>query len=59
MGTCSSGVKEMNYKSYLTKEKAPSRMSRKRARRDIFVFNKKAKKLLLKQRRFERQQLES
>jgi len=49
----------MNYKSYLTKEKAPSRMTRKRARRDTFVCNKKAKKLLRKQARSERAQLVS
>jgi hypothetical protein len=49
----------MTYKSYLNKKSASSRMTRKRARRDVFVYNKKAKKLLLKQRRLNRAQLES
>ena len=45
----------MNYKEYLGKEKTPSRMARKRARREIFVWNSKAKKLLRKKRRLEKQ----
>lgn len=49
----------MNYKSYPTKEKAPSRMTRKRARRDVFVSNKKAKKLLSSQARRARRLAES
>jgi hypothetical protein len=44
----------MNYKSYLDKKESPSRMTRKRARRDVFVFNFKAKRLLRKKLRVER-----
>jgi len=49
----------MNYKSYSNKKSTPSRMARKRARRDVFNFNRKAKKLLRKQARSERAQLVS
>jgi len=45
------------YKSYPNKQKTPSRMSRKRARRDVFVYNKTAAKKLRSLRRRERQAL--
>lgn len=40
----------MNYKAYGNTKSTPSRMARKRARRDVYVFNRKAKKLMRKQR---------
>jgi len=53
--TCSNLVdwrKTLNYKEYPNKQKTPSRMSRKRARRDVFLFNKyEPKKLRSKLRR--------
>ena len=49
----------MTYKSFGNKKTVPSRMARKRLRRDVFVANKKAKKLLKKQVRAERRLAES
>jgi hypothetical protein len=40
----------MMYKSYGNKKTAPNRMTRKRLRRDVFIYNKKAKKLFRKSR---------
>lgn len=47
----------MNYKVYGTKKVTPSRMTRKRARRDVFLANKKAAKTARKARRLERKSL--
>jgi hypothetical protein len=41
----------MNYTPYPTKKALPSRLSRKQSRNTIFMKNKKAKSLLLKQKR--------
>jgi len=41
----------MNFKAYPTKKTMPQRMTRKRMRRDIFIFNKKAAKLARKVRK--------
>lgn len=49
----------MNYLEHPTKQKSPSRMTRKRARRDVFVKNNKMKKLFKKQRAKDRLVLES
>ena len=47
-----SGDTLMNYKSYPTKKSTPSRLARKGARRNVFLFNKyEAKKLKSKLRR--------
>ena len=40
----------MNYKAYPKEKDTPSRMSRKRARIDTFMKNKKMKKLAKKER---------
>jgi hypothetical protein len=48
----------MNYKPYPTSATAPQRMTRKRARRDVFVANKKVAKLARKERRLFRRELE-
>jgi hypothetical protein len=47
----------MNYKAYGTAKSTPVRMARKRARRDVFLFNKKASKLRRKTIRLERKLL--
>jgi hypothetical protein len=44
----------MNYKSYGNQKSTPSRMSRKRMRRDVFMGNKKMAKALRKAARLER-----
>jgi hypothetical protein len=49
----------MNYKTYGNRKTVPSRMSRKRLRRDVFVKNKLAKKLLKSQARRNRRLSES
>jgi len=50
----------MQYKSFGNKKTVPSRMSRKRLRREVFVYNKTAsKKLRSSLRRERRAQLES
>jgi len=46
----------MNYKSYATKAGTPQRMARKKMRRDVFVFNRRAAKLRRKEARMARQQ---
>lgn len=48
----------MQFKSYATKAKVPQRMSRKRARQDVFIFNKKMAKLRRKAERLKRKSLE-
>ena len=47
------------FKSYPTKASMPQRMARKRARRDVFVANKKASKLRRKAARIARQQIDA
>jgi hypothetical protein len=47
----------MNYKAYGDKKITPSRMTRKRARRDVFIFNKKETKRLKALQRRERRAL--
>jgi hypothetical protein len=47
----------MTYKSYPTKATTPQRMARKRTRRDVFVFNRRAAKLRRKEARIARQTL--
>jgi hypothetical protein len=47
----------MTYKSYGTKATTPSRMARKRMRRDVFIGNKKMAKALRKAARLERKSL--
>jgi hypothetical protein len=49
----------MNYKSYGTKTSMPRRMTRKVARRDVFVANKKMRKLAKKAARLERKSEEA
>ncbi len=50
----------MMYKEYADKKKTPSRMSRKRARREVYLFNKnEPKRLKAKLRRERRAQSES
>ena len=44
----------MEYKAYPNKEKAPSRMSRKRERATVFLFNKKMAKKARKAARLAR-----
>lgn len=41
----------MTYKSYANKKTAPQRISRKRLRRDVFMYNKKLAKNVRKQKR--------
>lgn len=48
----------MTYKSYGSKASTPSRMSRKRMRRDVFLANNKMAKARRKARRLERKLLE-
>jgi len=47
----------MQYKSYGNKKTAPSRMTRKRQRRDVFLFNKTESKKLRSKLRRERREL--
>jgi len=47
----------MNYKSRGTKQSQPSRMTRKRMRRDVFLANSKMAKALRKAARLERKSL--
>jgi len=49
----------MNYKALGNKKSVPQRMARKRMRRDVFVYNRKAKKLLKKSLRKQRKDLEN
>lgn len=44
----------MSFKAYGKKVSSPSRMTRKRMRRDVFLANKKAAKIARKARRLER-----
>ena len=46
----------MIYESYPNKKSVPSRMTRKQARRKVFVTNKKARRLEKKQLRLEKHQ---
>lgn len=47
----------MNYKPYGNKKTAPSRMTRKRLRRDVFMFNKTEVKRLRSALRRQRREL--
>lgn len=47
----------MNYQIYPNKEKTPSRMTRKRARRDVFIKNKTMKKAFRKRRSIQAREL--
>jgi hypothetical protein len=44
-------------KSYATKATTPQRMTRKRLRREVFVFNKKEARLRRKENRLKRKSL--
>jgi len=44
----------MNYEPYPNKKAVPSRMTRKQARRKVFITNKKSKRLYRKTRQQER-----
>ena len=46
----------MNFKPYPTKKTVPSRLTRKGARREVFLFNKKLSKTRKKAARLARQQ---
>jgi hypothetical protein len=46
-------------RAYLTKKNTPQRMARKRARRDVFVANKKAAKVRRKEQRLLRRALQT
>jgi hypothetical protein len=48
----------MKYKAYPNKKSTPSRMTRKRLRRDVFLSNKRLAKAARKARRLERKSLE-
>lgn len=48
----------MNLKSYPTKKTMPQRTARKRARRDVFLANRKMGKLAREARRLERKSTE-
>lgn len=47
----------MNFKAYGTRKTVPQRMSRKRARRDVFMANARMAKVARKARRLERKSL--
>jgi len=48
----------MSHKSYPTRKTMPQRMARKRARRDVFMANRKASRLRRKAARLERRSRE-
>jgi len=48
----------MKFKSYPDRKSTPSRMARKRMRRDVFIVNKKMARVARKARRLERKSQE-
>jgi len=49
----------MKFKSYPNRKLTPSRMARKRMRRDVFTSNKRMARVARKTRRLERKSLEA
>jgi len=50
---------QMTYKSYPTRKDTPSRMTRKRARKEVFLYNRYEAKKIAKQKRKEEREKES